>query len=147
MMIVKTGNWGVLAGKKPISDGKEKTVARVQIHIEKVHSIRHRLIHVVNLSVIFRMLYFLTFMLIPGALLGRFMDMAEGWLFDFHTRSGSFCNTFETSILLFSVCNSDQCLIIISAFFAYKLYSSLREKDRIKAEKESCETAAKRKRK
>ena len=72
-MMMTNASWGVLAGSKPNSHRKEKTVARVQIHIEKVHSIRHRLLHVVNLSVIYRMLYYMTFMLVPGALLGRFM--------------------------------------------------------------------------
>ena len=75
-MMMAKASWGLLEGNRPISDGKEKAVARVQIHIEKVHSIRHRLLHVVNLSVIYRTLYFMTFMLVPGALLGRFMDTA-----------------------------------------------------------------------
>ena len=95
-MMMAKASWGILEGNRPISEGKEKAVARVQIHIEKVHSIRHRLLHVVNLSVIYRTLCFMTFMLVPGALLGRFMDTAfrNGELLTASSEVDSFHNTF-----------------------------------------------------
>ena len=51
-------------------------------------------------------------MLVPGTLLGRFMDTAfrDGCLTS-TPEVDLFHNTFEISLLLFSLWNSDQCLL------------------------------------
>ena len=71
-MKMETSGWGVLVGDGLVTPGREKSLARVQIHIEKVYSMRQRLLRLMSLSHLYNMLYFMTFLFIPGALLGEF---------------------------------------------------------------------------
>ena len=70
---METTSWGLLAGNGLVAHGKAKTIAQVQIHIERVLSIRQRLVRLLSLSHLYNMLYFVTFLLVPGALLGEFL--------------------------------------------------------------------------